>query len=452
MKQIPLLLALMLFAAPVAAKSKKVDEPPPPEQMLIDDGLAKLESGDHDGAMNSFEQSAKIANTPEVRFLIARTLYDMGLIDEAEAALTVLLGEQDVPHELEMQIKSLLFDIISSPYAEYEDALEMADEGKYLQAIERLEAFIIVAPSVPGMGLMQAKAEALLDKLKTETIGSMLIKCNAAGGKVFVDGEFAGALEEGKLSLELAAGDHHIEVSAPGHESAASTITVSGGTAKKLKVVLDEQFSGGLDSCWGFDCAHGTCVPTPAGPMCQCHPGYVQAETSTGCTIDSKRIKQFRGGSIAGITFGVLGLITLIMTPALASDWDTEVGSLFTGPFSYTFLAIGTPLAMGFRSRAVRALGDGSLGTGPTTAWAFTIAGLTISGIALPFALMQFPPMIIVAMMHATMLVGISLGAGIKTLLDTRKSNLQSARMGPMIAPFVSPIEGGAVAGLAGSF
>jgi hypothetical protein len=81
--------------------------------------------------------------------------------------------------------------------------------------------------------LLNIAADAFA-KLTGEPTGVVVVTAGSVNGKVFVDGQEAGTVTDGRTELSLTSGEHKIVVKAPGYNDAMGTVTVRAGSSAEI--------------------------------------------------------------------------------------------------------------------------------------------------------------------------------------------------------------------------
>ncbi len=124
-------------------------------------------------------------------------------------------------------------ELIPSPHAQYWIAMSIDKQGRPVDAIAALEAFL-GSPDKDKAGAEKvAEAQKRLDEL---TSGTVKLTLSPAGATITVDGK--AEMGQSPFELKLKPGAHTIIVSAPGHESHTMDIEVAASSTTEKSVEL----------------------------------------------------------------------------------------------------------------------------------------------------------------------------------------------------------------------
>lgn len=254
---------LLVVLASARAFAQAPPETPPPPAPATDDakhhfeqGVALFNDGNYSGALAEFEQADKLKPAPFVRYNIGLTQKALFRYAEAIASVQQYL---DGSSELAPERRAEAQQIIAEMKALLADVTVVVSPAGAAIAIDGRAAGVapLAAPLAIAAGthklevtadgyepqkreLMVTAGTPLSFELSLRAIpktGKVRISASVPRATVAVDGHPAGIAP---LELELDAGGHMIEITAPAYQPRRDELVIAAGQTRQLAVQLDK--------------------------------------------------------------------------------------------------------------------------------------------------------------------------------------------------------------------
>jgi hypothetical protein len=275
---------------------------------------------------------------------------------------------------------------------------------------------------------------------------TLQVVCSVEGAKVFVDGNEAATLPL-EAPIEVTPGEHLVMVVAEGHVPAARMITFEPGQHRSLKARLVPVPE---DPCMGVGCSgHGQCRAVQGNARCECEVGFEPSLTWLECRPTPHAKDRTRSTAVLGIVFTAMGLVLGALAPTMLAIGE-EGGTIAFGVSGFALLSAGVPTGIEGYARYVRKLGRTdarSLVIGSRVA---AIVGFTAAGPLFGCSIFAPVPLATAGGIVIVTVASLGIALSIRAIRESGREPVPTA--GPTIVPFVAALEGGAAAGIAGSF